>query len=70
MLTRWSSYHSVPTGLRNRALLLLGFAGAFRRSQLEALNMEDVKLTNPVAEQGGHIMLLRKVDLAYGRGSS
>jgi site-specific recombinase XerD len=29
-----------PTGLRNRALLLLGFTGAFRRSELEALDIE------------------------------
>lgn len=33
---------STPTGLRNRALLLLGFAGAFRRAELEALNLEDL----------------------------
>ncbi|MBO2011600.1 tyrosine-type recombinase/integrase [Hymenobacter negativus] len=33
---------TTPTGLRNRALLLLGFAGAFRRSELEALNIEDL----------------------------
>ncbi len=32
---------TTPTGLRNRALLLLGFTGAFRRSELEALNIED-----------------------------
>jgi site-specific recombinase XerD len=31
---------STPTGLRNRALLLLGFTGAFQRSELEALNIE------------------------------
>jgi site-specific recombinase XerD len=30
-------------GLRDRALLLLGFAGAFRRSELVALNIEDVE---------------------------
>lgn len=29
------------TGLRNRALLLVGFAGAFRRSELAALRTED-----------------------------
>jgi len=29
-------------GLRDRALLLLGFAGAFRRSELVALNIEDI----------------------------
>lgn len=30
-------------GIRDRALLLLGFAGAFRRSELVALNVEDVE---------------------------
>jgi site-specific recombinase XerD len=30
-------------GLRDRALLLLGFAGAFRRSELVALDVEDLK---------------------------
>lgn len=30
------------TGLRDRALLLLGFAGAFRRSELVALNVNDI----------------------------
>jgi site-specific recombinase XerD len=32
-------------GLRDRALLLLGFAGAFRRSELVALNLEDIEET-------------------------
>jgi integrase len=30
---------------RDRALLLLGFAGAFRRSELVALNLEDIEDT-------------------------
>src|SRR5437762_7095579 len=30
-------------GLRDRALLLVGFAGAFRRSELVALNCEDIE---------------------------
>ena len=34
-----------PRGLRDRALLLLGFAGAFRRSELVALNLEDVEFS-------------------------
>jgi integrase len=34
-----------PLGLRDRALLLLGFAGAFRRSELVALNFEDCVFT-------------------------
>ena len=33
---------TTPTVLRNRALLLVGFTGAFRRSELEALNIEDL----------------------------
>jgi site-specific recombinase XerD len=32
-------------GLRDRALLLLGFAGALRRSELVALNLEDIEET-------------------------
>jgi site-specific recombinase XerD len=32
-------------GLRDRALLLLGFAGAFRRSELVALDMSDIEET-------------------------
>jgi site-specific recombinase XerD len=31
--------------LRNRAILLLGFAGAFRRSELVALNVDDIEKT-------------------------
>jgi len=31
--------------LRNRAILLLGFAGAFRRSELVALNVDDLEET-------------------------
>jgi integrase len=34
-----------PLGLRDRALLLVGFAGAFRRSELVALNCEDLEFT-------------------------
>jgi site-specific recombinase XerD len=33
------------TGLRDRALLLLGFAGAFRRSELVALRVDDIERT-------------------------
>ncbi|MDI3340099.1 MAG: hypothetical protein QJR03_06160 [Sphaerobacter sp.] len=33
-------------GLRDRVLLLLGFAGAFRRSELVSLNVEDLSLTS------------------------
>ncbi|MFZ1730422.1 MAG: site-specific integrase [Bacteroidota bacterium] len=33
------------TGLRDAALILIGFAGAFRRSELVGLNMEDIEWT-------------------------
>jgi site-specific recombinase XerC len=33
-------------GLRDRALLLLGFAGAFRRSELVALDVDDLQFCN------------------------
>jgi site-specific recombinase XerD len=33
------------SGLRDRALLLLGFSGAFRRSELVALNVNDIEWT-------------------------
>jgi integrase len=33
-------------GTRDRALLLIGFAGAFRRSELVALNVEDLQFTS------------------------
>ena len=34
------------SGIRDRALLLIGFAGALRRSELVALDREDVRFTN------------------------
>ncbi len=42
-------------GLRDRALLLLGFAGAFRRSELVALDVADV-----VAEGPGLVITIRR----------
>jgi integrase len=42
-------------GVRDRALLLLGFAGAFRRSELVSLNAEDVTFTGD-----GLVILLRR----------
>jgi site-specific recombinase XerD len=41
MLTMLIRRESV--GLRDRALLLIGFAGAFRRSELVSLNIEDLE---------------------------
>jgi site-specific recombinase XerC len=59
-------------GIRDRALLLVGFAGAYRRSELVALNVEDVQVTGD-----GLVITLRrskidqegegrKVGLLYG----
>ena len=35
-------------GVRDRALLLLGFAGAFRRSELVGLDVDDLRVTAAV----------------------
>jgi integrase len=40
---------------RDRALVLIGFAGAFRRSELVALDVEDVQVTGD-----GLVMMLRR----------
>lgn len=42
-------------GLRNRALLVLGFMGALRRSEIVALNVDDV-----VVERRGLVLTIRK----------
>ncbi len=46
---------STLTGIRDRALLLMGFAGAFRRSELVGVLIEDIKVS---AE--GMVILIRK----------
>jgi site-specific recombinase XerD len=51
--------------LRDRALLLLGFAGAFRRSELVALNLEDIE---EIAE-GLRITIRRSKTDQEGRGT-
>jgi site-specific recombinase XerD len=53
--------------LRDRAILLLGFAGAFRRSELVALNVDDIEET----PQGMLIMLRRsKTDQKHSAAGS
>ena len=52
------------TGLRDTALLMIGFAGAMRRSELVALDVEDVRLT----EEGALIRLRRSKTDQEGRG--
>jgi site-specific recombinase XerD len=53
------------TGKRDRALLGLGFAGAFRRSELVALNVEDLR-EDP---EGLRVMVRRSKADQEGRGS-
>jgi site-specific recombinase XerD len=43
------------SGLRDRALLLLGFAGVFRRSELVALDVADIEET-----QTGLLVAIRR----------
>lgn len=44
-----------PLGLRDRALLLVGFAGAFRRAELVSLDREDAEFTSE-----GMVLTLRR----------
>jgi integrase len=60
---------SVPEGLkgfRDRALLLLGFAGAFRRSELVALDVADLEET----EDGFKIIIRRSKTDQEGQGET
>jgi len=51
-------------GLRDRALLLVGFAGAFRRSELVSLDVRDVAFT----QEGLEIILRRSTTDQEGEG--
>jgi integrase len=51
-------------GLRDRALLLLGFAGALRRSELVALNVNDLEETT----EGLHVRIRRSKTDQEGTG--
>lgn len=70
-------YGQIPRnvkGSRDKALILIGFCGAFRRSELVGLNIEDVEFTS----QGAVIILTRsktdqtgvgrKIGIPFGRG--
>ena len=48
--------------LRNKALLLLGFTGAFRRSELVALNVDDLDFT----EEGLIVSMQKSKTIQYG----
>src|SRR5712692_4494494 len=61
--------HAAPTGikgLRDRALLLLGFGGAFRRSELVALDVADLEET----EDGLRVMIRRSKTDQEGIGTT
>lgn len=53
-----------PLGIRDRALLLLGFAGAFRRSELVGLNFEDITET----KEGLEVVIRRSKTDQHGEG--
>src|SRR5690349_8427490 len=52
------------SGLRDRALLVLGFAGALRRSELVALDVEDLEET----AEGLHVRIRRSKTDQEGAG--
>jgi site-specific recombinase XerD len=53
-----------PIDIRDRALLLVGFAGAFRRSELVGLNLEDLEFN----DNGLVVQLLRSKTDPEGQG--
>jgi hypothetical protein len=53
-------------GLRDRALLLLGFAGAFRRSELVALDVADLEET----DDGYKVIIRRSKTDQEGHGAT
>ena len=64
MITALPSPES-PLGIRNRAMLLLGFAGALRRSELVSLRIGDVQL---VPGRGLTVLVRRSKTDQHGRG--
>ncbi len=62
-------------GIRDRALLLLGFCAALRRSELVAVNVEDIDflaeglVLNLRRSKTDQIGIGRKIAIPYGRGS-
>jgi site-specific recombinase XerD len=55
---------NTKSGIRDRALLLLGFAGAFRRSELAALTIEDLGFT----PEGVRVSIRRSKTDQEGKG--
>jgi site-specific recombinase XerC len=56
-----------PLGLRNRAILLAGFGGALRRSEIVALNIGDVEL---IDGRGVVLTVRRSKTDQYGAGQA
>jgi site-specific recombinase XerD len=56
---------STPYGVRDRAMLVLGFASALRRSNIVALNMEDVTIE---PEQSATLFIGQEKNHRTGRG--
>jgi integrase len=65
-LTRYPCFLTTVIALRDRALLLLGFAGAFRRSELVALGSDDIEET----EDGLKITIRRGKTDQEGSGTT
>jgi len=55
MLLTATALDDSPKNIRDAAILALGFAGAFRRSELSALNIEDLKWT---VRDGEEVLIL------------
>jgi integrase len=53
-------------GIRDRAILLVGFAGAFRRSELVGLNVEDIETT----ADGSKVLIRRSKTDQEGQGQT
>jgi site-specific recombinase XerD len=66
LLAMVASHSRTRAALRDRALLLLGFAGAFRRSELVALDLNDVEET----AEGLRIMIRRSKTDQEGAGAT
>jgi integrase len=56
---------STPRGVRDRALLLIGFGGALRRSEITALDLADVEI---VEGKGLRVAIRRSKGDQYGEG--
>lgn len=66
ILTMVAHIPSTVVGKRDRAMLLLGFAGAFRRSELAALNVEDLTF----GEAGVDVLIRRSKTDQEGQGKT